>query len=619
MFRLWRDTQVAVFWLPLLHAALDGLPTMPCEDGNSERDSRFSGHSAAASTRTQDLDLSRAASRTGTFVNSAFSPEKPGAREAPKRPDAPDDAPPAALPSVFSRESRAVGFKEGDEDEVPVQPQETPKAPATVDILLPLDHRLLDVLNFYRLMADIAMTYLRLLSSTQHKEKVTSLAARYCLLTITHTQVLLHCFTLWKGEKLGDDGGFVDYEQQRNLDFTNEAGAEATMDSDADTQSGKTSRGRRQRDSRIVAILGTLALAEAHCRYYYVSLLTSYSLLLVGVLVGKSDRVQNRIYGNALEHLEAACKSARSIGSEYPREYLGRLLLAMVPDSSPDNTLWANSSSHGSGSSRLSTHRGLSLSTDPYRHTYLCGAPWSPLHSGLVALSQLRHVRMCVQEDVNRRSLVVPLTPASRMSDYYLTWKLKSILNLVPGRNGYMLTRSLPGFVPGKATLLHDSEMPGPVPEGLAGVEEDGSKEGEAAISSPVAQGSFASLPQTSELAFAAPPMRRQRLPQRFDPTSKQKAFVKSCRETVGRRGRKVNTDLRPSDPRTCVALCLDEASATTMVALFAGVQLSATVGQLGTAAHYGAALLSLAAGIFGPQSAEFYIIRYRLGSGDME
>ncbi|KAK7201923.1 hypothetical protein NESM_000259900 [Novymonas esmeraldas] len=490
--------------------------------------------------------------------------------------------------------------------------------PNAVDVELPLNTDLHDVLDLVRLMADVALTYLTLLSSTRHTERVTSLAARYCLLTISHTQMLLHCLALWKEENLRDGLGFIDYEKKRRLcqsALPTVAVAEDVVEEEEEEESMRRDSSERGRHSsrasvRTASMLFTLALAEANCRYYHLSLLISYSLLLVQThaVTAMDRRKQNAIYANAVQHLDAAFSVVWALAAEHPDDYLSQVTRAHFP--SAGSLLHTTTSGSGSGSSG-SVQRGLLLGGDTGRYLCMCGAPWSPLQSGLLPVELARRVRLFVQSGVSPRSQARLLSPAQRMSFHYLSWQSATVFLCVPGRSLYLLERALPDFKPGTATLSCKTEM---VLRDATGVdsqcdgEDDVDVSGAGVVAAPAAAAPL--CPEEVMMADLHPEI--QRAPPAMSGVE-QRVFLKKCRHKVLRNGRRMNTDLDLSDERTCVMLCQEEAVVVASQGMLLAVSLRSAVGQTAEAAAYSTALTSVVSACCGPHSAEVHMVRSTL------
>ncbi|GET93940.1 sodium stibogluconate resistance protein, putative [Leishmania tarentolae] len=325
-----------------------------------------------------------------------------------------------------------------------------------VDVFLPLDENLTDIMDYYRLIADIGHTYLQLIPSTENVEKVTGLAARYCVFTITHTQILLHCLKLWKEAKIDDGGGFIDYAKVRSLKIG--SGVTKRTDSlNADSHNSKQRKHNWRTIDRTASLLFTLQLLEANCRYYCLVFLVNYcALLLRSSSRLKDQRKVDHVHANILEHVHMVRRMVVDLAEEYPNEYLSRLVMASLPK--PSNADRECLSSVGA-SSHMSSQKVLSFGNDQHRHLYAAGYPWSPTQSALVPLMLARNGRLTVQENVGRHSQVQIRSPAERMSYHYTRWHFDSGLVILPGCSLYLLKRSIPGFVPGKSTFAHYATM----------------------------------------------------------------------------------------------------------------------------------------------------------------
>ncbi|KAK7201920.1 hypothetical protein NESM_000259600 [Novymonas esmeraldas] len=527
------------------------------------------------------------------------------------------DKPPPPVPPLSSCCTVPDGMVEGEE--LDVEDAEDGKAgdgpevrgSSVPEIFLPLNAQLASILDFYRLLADISMAYLNLLPTTPHKEKVTGLAAHYCLLTLSHTQVLLHCLTLWKEEKLGDGLGFIDYAKTRKLNFASvNYNDDEHDDRDTETQSSRSGKDERRTMSRTASVLFTMALAEANCRYYYISFLTNYSNLLMESFATSTERRrQNRIYANALDHLDAAYTMVRVVAQEYPNEYVAQLIFAHYPTSAA-GAARDTMSSMGTGTS-AGTEKCLCFANDHHRHMFLCGTPWSPTQSALIPLALARNVHLSVQEDVSRRAQADLLSPAQRLCHHYYLWKMRAVFRAIPGCSLYLLERALPGFKPGPATMLHDTsmEVAPSEPADVAAVRND-------PLSNPLDGLAAASSEAiVVDVAVNTPPRR----PAVKSSSAEYKAFMRHCKEVLRRGDRILNTDLNLGDERTCVMLCQSEAAMVCLASLFTAFELRIVSGQSKSAAPHGKALMDLVRGLFGPTSAVLHMSLYLLETGSTD
>ncbi|XUY36691.1 sodium stibogluconate resistance protein, putative [Leishmania panamensis] len=460
------------------------------------------------------------------------------------------------------------------------------------DIYLPLDGDLFHVMDYYRLLADIGHTYLQLIPSTAYVEKVTGLAARYCLFTISHTQTLLHCLALWKEANLGDGGGFIDYEKRRNLKL----GSEHYTDFISDPQSSDR-RGQKWRTmDRTASLFFTLGLLESKSRYYCLSFLVNYCGLLLRSYSGLSEqRKINRVHANIVEHLDVANRMVLDLANDYPHEYLSHLIMENVPRPSSGDRDFHSSMGASSHAGSLNI---LSLSSDQHRHLYASGCPWTPTQSALIPLILLRSIRLSVQETVSRTAQAQLRSPAQRLSYHYTGWNFDTGLVIVPGCNLYMLRKSLPGFVPGKSTLAHHITMAEQeefhMPIGGAEVR---LRDGSVAVPVP-GHGNDA----------ACGSRHNSRVPEDSAAAAKREARIKKCEEKLIMRRRDINTDLNLSDERTCVALCLEEACALALPSLFLSLVLRKVSGDPDYMESY-VLLKALGTGLYGPESSEWNVI----------
>nr|CAJ2477790.1 unnamed protein product [Leishmania braziliensis] len=460
------------------------------------------------------------------------------------------------------------------------------------DIYLPLDGDLFHVMDYYRLLADIGHTYLQLIPSTAYVEKVTGLAARYCLFTISHTQILLHCLALWKEANLGDGGGFIDYEKRRNLKL----GSEHYTDFSSDPQSSDR-RGQKWRTmDRTASLFFTLGLLEANCRHSYLVFLVNYCAVLIRTLPRiKERKTCRRVIQNVQDHMEAIMQSLTYLANDYPHEYLSHLIMENVP-----RPLSGDRDFHSSmgASSHAGSRNILSLGSDQHRHLYASGCPWTPTQSALIPLILLRSIRLSVQETVSRTAQAQLRSPAQRLSYHYLNWSLQSGLVIVPGCNLYMLRKSLPGFVPGKSTLAHHITMAEQEESHLPiGGAEGRLRDGSVAVPVP-GHGNDA----------ARGSRHNSRVPEGSAAAAKREARIKKCEEKLIMKRRDINTDLNLSDERTCVALCLEEACALVLPSLFLSLVLRKVSGDPDYMESY-VSLKALGTGLYGPESSEWNIM----------
>ncbi|KAG5471627.1 hypothetical protein LSCM4_03178 [Leishmania orientalis] len=465
-----------------------------------------------------------------------------------------------------------------------------------VDIYLPLDGDLRHVIDYYRLLADIANTYLKLLSSTAHVEKVTGLAARYCLCTISHTQLLLHCLKLWKEAHFGDGGGFIDYDKKRHLRFGSGIAEEQCDSIDHDSRSGERSKQRWRMMDRTASLLFTLGLLEAKSRYYCLAFLVSYAgLLLRSYSTLTEQRKMNRVYANIVGHLEEAYLLVWDLAKEYPDEYLSRLIMANVPR--PSNFGRDGVSATGS-SSHASTQNIHVMGGDQHRHLYASACPWSPTQSALIPLVLARVVRLNVQESVSRHSQAQLHSPAERLSYHYTGWNFDTRLMIVPGCSLHMLRRSLPAFVPGRSTLAHYATM--------AEQEEFyiPSRVGDAHLH---AGSAAVPVPEDGGAAVRGRVL-HSCVVEDSAAAKKQEARRVQWEAKLIKKRRQINTDLDLSDERTCVALCLEEACALSLPAVFLSSVLEKKArGSDSTDIYYTERML--VTGMYGSDSSEWHIM----------
>nr|CAJ2477788.1 unnamed protein product [Leishmania braziliensis] len=460
------------------------------------------------------------------------------------------------------------------------------------DIYLPLDGDLFHVMDYYRLLADIGHTYLQLIPSTAYVEKVTGLAARYCLFTISHTQILLHCLALWKEANLGDGGGFIDYEKRRNLKL----GSEHYTDFSSDPQSSDR-RGQKWRTmDRTASLFFTLGLLEANCRYYCLSFLVNYCSLLLRSYSGLTEqRKINRVYANIVEHLDVANRMVLDLANDYPHEYLSHLIMENVP-----RPLSGDRDFHSSmgASSHAGSRNILYLGSDQHRHLYASGCPWTPTQSALIPLILLRSIRLSVQETVSRTAQAQLRSPAQRLTYHYTGWNFDTGLVIVPGCNLYMLRKSLPGFVPGKSTLAHHITMTEQEEFHLPiGGAEGRLRDGSVAVPVP-GHGNDA----------ARGSRHNSRVPEGSAAAAKREARIKKCEEKLIMKRRDINTDLNLSDERTCVALCLEEACALVLPTCFFVCVLQKMSGEAENTESI-LPLRALGTGLYGPESSEWNLM----------
>ncbi|CBZ40920.1 uncharacterized protein [Leishmania mexicana MHOM/GT/2001/U1103] len=464
-----------------------------------------------------------------------------------------------------------------------------------VDVFLPLDGDLTDIMDYYRLLADIGHTYLQLIPSTAYVEKVTGLGARYCIFTITHTQMLLHCLALWKEAKLGDGGGFIDYAKVRSLNLATGV-AELSAQLSSDSHRSDQGQQKWRTIDRTASLLFTLQLLEANCRYYCLVFLVNYCCVLLRSYSCLTDqRKANRVHANIVEHLDMVSRLVLDLAEEYPNEYLSRLIMTSLPK--PSNFDRECLSSMGA-SSHMSSQKILSFGSDQHRHLYASGYPWSPTQSALIPLILARNARLNVQENVSRHSQVQLRSPAERLSYHYTRWNFNSGLVIVPGCSLYMLKKSLPGFVPGKSTFAHYATMAEHeelhLPAATADVHW---QRGSAAVSVPGDGG--AAVPGS------------HRNPRRSEDSAgaeKRDALTKKCEERLIKKRRYINTDLHLTDERTCVALCLEEACAIALPSMLLCCIIQKHCGAL-HAAQYLKDAMSIVLGLYGPASSEWHIM----------
>ncbi|KAK7201913.1 hypothetical protein NESM_000258900 [Novymonas esmeraldas] len=483
---------------------------------------------------------------------------------------------------------------------------------AVHEVFLPLDERIHDILDFFRMLADIALIYLELLAATRHKEKVLSLASRYCILTISHTQVLLHCLTLWKEEQALDGRGFIDYEKKRQRSDTIDPMYAAEGEEEESLAGEETNHAEPrppQHLSQTSQLYLALALVEATCRYYFMSFALNYAAVLRAWYTAADGEGSKRhaVYNNAVDHMEAVVELVQSAAEEYPGEYLSRLMVQTFPDV-PASAAWRWSRRYDGKRRSGSSPRTLSFGSYQHRHLYAHATPWSPLHQGLVSLQLVRRVRLVVRQESGTRVETRLATPGQRMTYHYLSWMADAVFLAVPGCSPYVLTRALPGFVPRQGTLSHKSEMLLRAPRDAATAVDAN------VVESPQCDSKEAALSQ--EAAMVERLQRPQPRAQEGMSASEQKAFMKKCKQELRRSGRKINTDLDMSDERTCMMLCQNEVCLLGGSALLNYTQLCAVAGEVESAAVYAEQSKAVVRGLYGPQSAEMHMVCYLLKGG---
>ncbi|KAG5471310.1 hypothetical protein LSCM1_01387 [Leishmania martiniquensis] len=183
---------------------------------------------------------------------------------------------------------------------------------------------------------------------------------------------------------------------------------------------------------RTASVLFTLGLLEAKTRYYCLAFLVNYIGLIVRAIASRMHlRSHQRIFHNALEHVDEVASLVWDLAKEYPNEYLSRLGMANVPrPSSPDR----DGISAAGASSHASAQNIHALGGDQHRHLYASGCPWSPTQSALIPLVLARNVRLSVQARVSRHSQAQIRSPAERLSYHYTGWNLDTCV--VSGSEG---------------------------------------------------------------------------------------------------------------------------------------------------------------------------------------
>ncbi|KAK7201924.1 hypothetical protein NESM_000260000 [Novymonas esmeraldas] len=454
---------------------------------------------------------------------------------------------------------------------------------AAVVVHLPLDSHLQEVLDYFRMLADMALAYLELLATTRHKERVTALAARYCLLTITHSQMLLQCLAMWKAEHLGDGGGFIDADKTRDAALT-----AAVTDGWDNTHAPNRPRWGRHHRSRASWVCFTLALAEANCRYYYLSFVTAYAFLLTASWTTMAEGARrDRVYANITDHVDAVFSEVRRLASEYPQNYISGLIQTHLPQSGTQVS--PHSSSGHNTNSSVSRSNVSSLAGNQLRHLYAATAPWLPLHSALHPPTSTHTVRLSVGRHVPLTSASRLLSPAQRMSYHYLCWQSEALLLVVPGCSPHLLERALPGFVPGKGTLAHQTEMFVKRAE-VAGTE-----------SVRASGAGTAAVPSSADPPVATADA---------EETAKMDKLTKKLRKS----GRNMNTDLDLQDERTCVMLCLHEAFLISAYGLLLLAELATKRGQTSVTNDLTQTLVAVVHDLQGPNAPEMQILNYMLG-----
>ncbi|KAG5471312.1 hypothetical protein LSCM1_01391 [Leishmania martiniquensis] len=579
------------FWNTLMPAVLDR------EVSRKKSDAPFVAQVVASSEALEEPEVGGAVGKAGQPGDSRYCTEARGGRGGgrPSLSEGEDDS------DVLKRDACLAAQDVSFDTEVK-------------DILLPLDSQVRDTLDFLRLLADMALTYLDLLTTTCHTEKVRCIAARYCLLVVSHTQVLLHCLTLWKEEHLPHRGGLIHYAGQHNQSRMASLHDDAN-DGEVVVNGWGTPDGEQKGGPRTSCTYQrnfALALVEATCRYYFISFTVSYAGLLIGsygaAVTGRSRR--QGVYDNAVDHLEAALAIVRGLAREYPNEYLSKVILQSFPEPSR-GARWPRRRSSGT-SLHFSCMKLLPLSSGHYRHIYTCGATWSPLQSALVPLAYARSVRLVVEwrsQDCVDAYLV---SPGCRTSYHYLSWLSEAKFLAVPGCSQYMLERALPDFVPWKGTRRYKTEI-------LLSP-----KASELAHSTACPPSSLhPSLPLTDDAAVRYQAVAMVELIQRPPlnvvdemSASAKKALMRKWKESLKKSGRNINTDLDFSDARTCVMLCQNEACFLGISALLNFAQLHKAAGEVDAAAAYGRAVENLVEGLFEPQSAELHMVRFLLHGG---
>ncbi|KAK7201925.1 hypothetical protein NESM_000260100 [Novymonas esmeraldas] len=454
-------------------------------------------------------------------------------------------------------------------------------------LLLPLDGRLTVILDYYRLMADIAATYLGEMPVTRHLERVATLAARYCLLGIGHTHMLLRCLSQWREQVLGDGLGFVDYAKTRGLRLNAVAGADDTGEAGKEAHSWWPWRRHRRSLSTTDSVLLLLGHAEANCRYYHMSLTLSYAMVLMERCRGLGDpRSKQQVLENITEHLDAVYAVVRQLATEYPAEYMSGLIRTHIPTpaaTATTPTRRRSSSTAASMSSR--TQRMMSLSQHPHRHLYKRSAAWSLTETAFLCASSLRSVQLTVQKHVARDSLTRLRSPAERLAFSYVSWRLGRVFLVAPGCNSYVLERSLPASAVEMESRCRERETTTDASGGVGGGEADGVLLGGETVA-PVE---------------ASP--------------AQHTAVLDTCTEQCNRRRCQMKRDLDLQDEHTCVVLYQHEALLLGMAALFLSVEARVLAGESEAAAALAKSLRQLLRELCGPDSTEMHLLRELLYS----
>ncbi|KAK7201914.1 hypothetical protein NESM_000259000 [Novymonas esmeraldas] len=514
------------------------------------------------------------------------------------------------LESKYERQSprRGTGETKSRVSAADARSARPDRCPDEIVVQLPLDDHLATILDFFRMLADIALTYLEMLGTTANKEKVLSLAVHYCLLTLSHTQVLFHCLTLWKEETLGDGGGLIDHAKRRRLSVAGAAVEECgTSVGEADSAVPMTRRERRTM-SRTTSALFTLALVEANCRYYYLSFLINYCAILVGAYEQMEDpETCERVYANVQEHLGAVHAALRDLAQEYPNEFVSGVLLSHFAAADGDSVPGRASPMLAGSVTR--TARSVSWGGDRHRHLFNACGGWSPVTSALLPLSAVYGIRLRVEQPIGSSVQVPLLSPAQRMGFHYLAWQSPFVCLTVPGSSAYLLERSLPNFVAGPGTRRCNpttmKRMASDVAAATATLDASAAAAGEAESATTVrtSRRSSVQLHSLSGSCCATDVMT----------PAQRTAFMKKCTRSVQRRGRAMNTDLDLSDEHTAVVLCLDEASTIGTMSLVVAAKLDKAARHAAAANAHIHTAQSVASALNGADSMQLQMLRCTL------
>ncbi|KAL0514306.1 LOW QUALITY PROTEIN: hypothetical protein Q4I32_000034 [Leishmania shawi] len=286
--------------------------------------------------------------------------------------------------------------------------------------------------------------------------EVSHLTARCCLFTIRHSEILLHCLTLWKEGQRGDGDSF-DSTDTRSLTLAN-AGSDGVGNSERHWDCALGGRCCATYLPQYLRYRQGVCLAQMAAAV--TTILTHYRNLLVGSLYTNDGARGSRIPFMPLDHPPTPCVRLHGAQQkEQPSTYIAQLMLTSILQSGTSAPPKAVSPV-GTDSS-ASSDKALCLSNVYRRQKLLRGTPrivsLGPHRSRL-----LSRIMVYLRADMKGSlcTQVYWLTSGVHERYYGTTGKMRCVFfSFVKPSNPEVLGRALAGLQPGKAARMLDAEM----------------------------------------------------------------------------------------------------------------------------------------------------------------